>query len=103
MAYNDDEEHVSAVPQKCPGQPILEFFERLRPSDRNLRVAAHASQRAAALRAKLRPLLQSAPRRLNGERAFNNEAVDNGTGSSRAAVDGIERGFDGVCECLWRG
>jgi len=32
-------------PRKSPGQPILEFVERLRPSDRNLRVAAQASQR----------------------------------------------------------
>ena len=54
MPYNDDGEHVSAAPQKSPSQPILEFVERLRPSDRNLRVAAQASQRGAALRAKMR-------------------------------------------------
>jgi len=44
MAYNDDKEQVSAAPQKCPGQPILEFVSDS-PSGRNLRVDGRASQR----------------------------------------------------------
>ncbi len=36
MTYNDDEE---------PGQPILEFVERVRSSGRNLRVDGRACQR----------------------------------------------------------
>ena len=61
MAYNDDEEHVSAAPKKCPGQPILEFVERLRSSGRNLRVDGQASQRGPALSAK--GLIPLAPHR----------------------------------------
>ena len=52
MPYNDEEGHVSTAPRKSPGQPILEFVERLRPSDRNLRVDGRASQRGPALSAK---------------------------------------------------
>ncbi len=72
MPYNDEEGHVSTAPRKSPGQPILEFVERLRPSDRNLRVAAQASQRQTRTQSKLR---SSATIPTRGELVRDYEAV----------------------------